>query len=161
MGHDYGANRLGRRGFETDTRQGDGRSKSLPRMDKEPLEEDYIVNPKNKGVKNVFVWLRPTGADRKTPFPQAAIHPTLLKPENPTVEIDQPCCRFIPHVLAARAGQTMIIKNSAPIAHNAHWNSAENGEINPLLPAGAKLNLKSPLSRSRERLACHVQFTAG
>ena len=114
-------------------------------MDKVALEEDYIINPKNKGVKDVFVWIRPTGADKKAPFPVAAINPDLLKLKAPGVEIDQPCCRFIPHVLAARQGQTMTIKNCMPIAHNAKWSSSENGDINPLLPPGGQFVLTKPL----------------
>src|SRR5262249_39673247 len=89
--------------------------------DKMPLEEDYIVNPNNKGVKNVFVWIRPTGLAKDDPFPKDKINPALAKPPAQAAEIDQPCCRFIPHVLAAREGQAMIIKNGAPIAHNAKW----------------------------------------
>ena len=40
----------------------------------------------------------------------------------------------------------MIIKNSAPVPHNAKWTSRNNGEINPLLPSGAQFvveNLKA------------------
>jgi hypothetical protein len=113
--------------------------------DKAPLEEDYIVNPKNRGLKNVFVWIRPTGAKKDDAFPQKMINPALLKPAKPAVEIDQPCCRFIPHVLAAREGQIMVIKNSAPIAHNAKWSSSKNGDINPLIAAGGKYTLEKPL----------------
>jgi hypothetical protein len=113
--------------------------------DKEPLEEDYVINPKNQGVKNVFVWIRPTGAAKDDPFPAAKIHPSLAKPAQAGVEIDQPCCRFIPHVLAAREGQIMTIKNSAPIAHNAKWDSSNNGSINPLIPSGGQYVLAKPL----------------
>jgi len=113
--------------------------------DKTPLEEDFIINSKNKGVKNVFVWIRPTGAEKNAKFPEGDIHPTLAKPAAKEVEIDQPCCRFIPHVLAAREGQKMTIKNSAPIAHNAKWSSDKNGDVNPLLPAGGKYDLEKPL----------------
>ncbi len=113
--------------------------------DPKPLEEDFVINPKNKGVKDVFVWITPTGAAKGAPFPAADIHPALAKPAKPGVEIDQPCCRFIPHVLAAREGQTMTILNSASIAHNAKWSSSKNGDINPLLPAGAKFVLPKPL----------------
>lgn len=122
-----------------------GVNKDVCAMDKEALEEDYIINPKNKGLKNVFVWLRPTGAAKDAAFPPENIHPALAKPAIPTAEIDQPCCRFIPHVLAARAGQKMVIKNSAPIAHNAKWSSSANGDINPLLAAGGKHELAEPL----------------
>ncbi len=115
-------------------------------MDKAPLEEDYIINPVNKGLKNVFVWLRPVGAAKGAAFPPVLIHPALLKPANPNVEIDQPCCRFIPHVLAAREGQNMIIKNSAIIAHNAKWTSKANGDFNVLIPAKGQYKLEKPLA---------------
>ena len=114
-------------------------------MDKDPLEEDYVVNPKNKGLKDVFVWIRPTGAAKDAPFPVADINPALAKLTKDTVTIDQPCCRFIPHVLAAREGQIMVIENSAPIAHNAKWSSSNNGDVNPLLAAGGNFKLPKPL----------------
>jgi plastocyanin len=113
--------------------------------DAPPIEEDYMVNPKNKGVKNVFVWIRPTGAKKDAAFPAAGIHPNLMMLANKNVEIDQPCCKFIPHVLAAREGQTMTIKNSASFAHNAKWSSENNGDINPLMVAGAKFVLPKAL----------------
>jgi len=113
--------------------------------DKDPLEEDYVINGKNKGLKNVFVWIRPVGAQRDDAFPKDKINPALAKPTKPSVEIDQPCCRFIPHVLAAQEGQTMVIKNSAPIAHNAKWSSAKNGDINPLLASGGEFKMEKAL----------------
>ncbi len=122
-----------------------GVNKDVCAKDPAPLEEDYIINKGNKGLKNVFVWIQPTGAEKGAKFPVANIYPNLLKPAKDTAEIDQPCCRFIPHVLAAREGQKMLIKNSAPIAHNAKWSSKDNGEINPLLPAGGKFELQKPL----------------
>jgi hypothetical protein len=110
-----------------------------------PLEEDYLVNPKNQGLQNVFVWIRPAGAAKGAAFPANLIHPALAKPAQAGVEIDQPCCRFIPHVLAARDGQIMTIKNSAPIAHNAKWDSADNGSINPVIPPKGQFVLPKPL----------------
>lgn len=113
--------------------------------DKEPFEEHFIVNSANNGVKNVFVWIRPAGAAKGAPFPVGKIHPDLKKLTIETVEIDQPCCRFIPHVLAARAGQKLVIKNSATIAHNANFASDENGNFNKLIEAGGKYELPKPL----------------
>jgi hypothetical protein len=126
--------------------------------DKEFLAEDWIVNAKTKGIKNVVVSLapEPEGAQltdlqkaqkegKSFVFPSfkaTSIHPDLAKPAKNEVEIDQPCCRFIPHVVVARAGQDMVIKNSAPVPHNAKWVSRENGEINPLLPAGGQHAVK-------------------
>jgi hypothetical protein len=113
--------------------------------DKDPLEEDYLINPKNQGLKNVFVWIRPEGLKRDDPFPQDKIHPSLLKPAKPEVEIEQPSCRFVPHALALRAGQKLVIKNNAPVAHNTKWDSNENGNFNPIIEPGKKFELPKPL----------------
>jgi hypothetical protein len=125
--------------------------------DKDFNTEDWIVDPKTGGVKNVVIWLAPeppaavmanlkSGKLKDFPsYDPKDIHPSLAKPAKPSVEIDQPCCRFIPHVLLAREGQEMLIKNSAPIPHNAKWVSRKNGDINPLIPSGGKYKLESPL----------------
>ena len=83
--------------------------------DKDFRTEDWVISPKG-GIKNVVVWLAPepkAGGPKLKDLPsfdKKDIHPMMLKPAKPTVEIDQPCCRFIPHVLAAQEGQGMIIK---------------------------------------------------
>ncbi|MCI0743283.1 MAG: hypothetical protein L0Y72_30010, partial [Gemmataceae bacterium] len=108
------------------------------------------MNPKNNGIRNVVVWLapEPSAADlaalqggRKKEFPSfdgADIHPTLAKPAKPSVEIDSPFCRFIPHVVVARAGQNMIIKNSTIVPHNVKWMSRNNDQIDTLIPSGGQ-----------------------
>lgn len=123
--------------------------------DKDFNTEFWVVNPKNNGIRDVVVWLAPepsegdladlkAGKKREFPsFAAADIHPDLAKPAKPSVEIDQPCCRFIPHVVVARTGQDMIIKNSAPVPHNAKWVSRNNDEINPLIPPGGQFAVKA------------------
>jgi hypothetical protein len=125
--------------------------------DKDFNTEDWVINPKTGGIQNVVIWLAPepsedelkalqTKKGMKFPsFLAADVHPKLVKLASPTVEIDQPCCRFIPHVVVAREGQFMLIKNSAPVPHNAKWTSRENDEINPLIPAGGEFKLPKPL----------------
>jgi plastocyanin len=87
------------------------------------LEEDVIVNPKSHGVKNVVVWLRPDNTNLRAPFPQGEIHPNLVKGKAKNHVVDQPCCQFIPRVVAAREGDTIEFKNSAPVNHNVNYNS--------------------------------------
>jgi hypothetical protein len=134
--------------------------------DKDFNTEDWVVNAKTGGIKNVVVWVVPEPSDEAAiaalkkaqaenksyafkSFDPADIHPDLKAvPKNP-IEIDQPCCRFIPHVLAGRAGQEMLIKNSASVPHNAKWVSRDNGEINPLIPAGGQFKLEKPLVSER------------
>jgi hypothetical protein len=99
------------------------------------LTEVWQVSEKSQGVKNIFVWIEPdiTGRKRGDAFPQDLIHPDLAKAKVADVTVDQPCCQFVPHVLAVRTGQNLIIKNSAAVPHNAKFDSRNNGSVNPLL----------------------------
>jgi hypothetical protein len=101
-------------------------------LEKGPLlSEELIVDDKTNGVRDVFVWLAaPTG--QKLP-----IHPDLAAPKEAEVVMDQPCCQFIPHALAMREGQTLVAKNSSPIAHNSHWTGhpLKNPGGNVIVPA--------------------------
>lgn len=138
--------------------------------DKEFLTEDWVVNAKTNGIKNVVVWLAPEPtakqlADLKSKklkvfpsFDKGDISPAVAKPAKDVVEIDQPCCRFIPHVVAAQEGQKLLIKNSAPIPHNAKYVGNENGEGNPLIPAGGQFQLKEPLVKEKYpiELSCSI-----
>jgi hypothetical protein len=80
------------------------------------LQEDWVINPKNHGVRYALVWLAPEpGGD---PLP---VNPRLKPVPKKPVTIDQPCCMFVPRVLALREGQELRIKNSAPISHSIRW----------------------------------------
>jgi hypothetical protein len=107
------------------------------------FKENFVINAKNKGVKNVFVWLAP--APKGGPLP---VHPGLVKVPNKVVVIDQPCCAFVPHAVAMREGQTVEAKNSAPVPHNFKWSGhpLKNPGGNQIIPPGGKLvidNLKA------------------
>ncbi|WP_161967427.1 sigma-70 family RNA polymerase sigma factor [Fimbriiglobus ruber] len=106
--------------------------------------EDLIVNPKNGGVKYVIVWLRPDSVDRKDPFPKDRIHPDLIRATSKNHVIDQPCCQFVPRVLAARVGDTLEIKNSAPVPHNINF-SSDDQAFNVTIPPGQFHKLERPL----------------
>jgi hypothetical protein len=108
------------------------------------LDQSVIVNEKNRGVKNVVVWLRP--ADKSvTKFEAEEIHPDDAKRKAADVVIDQPCCMFEPRVIAARVGDKLIVKNPAPVAHNFFWSSANNGEYNQTIPKQEEFKLPNPL----------------
>jgi hypothetical protein len=106
-------------------------------LSKGPLHaEDLVVNKKNLGVRWVFVWLAPEKGD-----PALKIHPNLQQIKKQNVEIDQPCCQFVPHALGMREGQQLVAKNSSPIAHNVHWTGhpLKNPGGNQIIPAGGML----------------------
>ena len=103
---------------------------------KGPLaKDDVLIDAKSLGVKNVMIWLADTPAGGVK-----NIHPTLVAVPKDAVVIDQPMCGFVPRITMMRAGQSLEVHNSAPIAHNARI--AGNPDINPtinlLIPPGGK-----------------------
>jgi hypothetical protein len=108
-------------------------------LGKGPLfSEELVVNPDNLGVRWTFVWLA-----TEPGAPPLKIHPNLQQVKNKNVEIDQPCCQFVPHALGMRSGQDLIAKNSSPIAHNVHWTGhpLKNPGGNQIIPAGQSLTI--------------------
>jgi plastocyanin len=99
------------------------------------LDESVIVDSKNRGVKNVVVWLRPDVEDPKARFAAEQIHPDDAKRKPTDVVIDQPCCMFVARVTCARVGETIVVKNSSPVVHNFFWSSTNSGEHNANIPA--------------------------
>ncbi len=108
------------------------------------LTEELIINPKNSGVKNVVVWLRPDTDDRRDSFPRDRIHPELAKAAPKHHVIDQPCCQFVPRIVAARAGDTLEVKNSSPVPHNVNYNS-DTESFNVTIPSRASHQPNQPL----------------
>ena len=112
------------------------------------VSSKILVDPKSKGLANVVVFLRPDSDDREAKFPADKIHPDLAKPKPTTHTIDQPKCQFEPRVLAARDGDTIVVKNSAGIAHNINY-KGEGLEFNVTVPAGKQHDVKDPLKAHR------------
>jgi hypothetical protein len=73
------------------------------------LDESVIVNPKNRGVNNVVVYLRPDNMNANAAFGKNEIHPGDAKRKPAEVVIDQPCCMFVRRVTAARVGDTVVV----------------------------------------------------
>jgi hypothetical protein len=119
------------------------------------LDEEWVVSPKTKGLRWTFVWLADTANPRKGAIP---IHPALKEIKKDTVEIDQPCCKFVPHVVALRQGQTLLVKNSAPIAHNFKYDGNPIKGIggNPLMPPNSKVPLKLQADWMPIQISCSI-----
>jgi plastocyanin len=124
-------------------------------LSKGPLLDDtVIVNPKNKGLKNVWVYLVPDAAGGKL-----AVHPDLAKPASKEHVIDQPCCQFVPRILAMRDGDTLLVKNSSPKAHNINVSAdAPSPSFNQTLPPGGDYKAPAPFvaQKSPVTFACNI-----
>jgi plastocyanin len=104
------------------------------------LRNEWVVDPKTKGVKNVVVWLTDVKNFKAAAW-AAPIHPTLKKAPA-TYEIDQPTCLFAPRVIAIQEDTKVVFKNMATVAHNV---KVEGGDtlgpnINQLIPPGKQLD---------------------
>lgn len=128
------------------------------------LDQTFVVNPKNKGVRYVFVYLRKKPGKIHPDYPQdtkqtaeadrAAFEklngfaPDKLKETldggkakaadlKAPVLIDQLNCVFEPHSLAAREGQMTLVLNKEPIPHNVKVTSVSGkNDANSNLPPG-------------------------
>lgn len=116
------------------------------------LAHIYDINKGNKGLKNVIVWLTKVDGT-KPPVPAS-----LAKPDKPSVEIDQPMCAFEPRVVAVREGQILVVKNSAPVAHNVSYigSRAKNPGGNTIIAPGNKYDIKLKADKQQIALSCNI-----
>jgi plastocyanin len=78
-----------------------------------PLNERIIVG-KDKGLKNVFVWVSKGLENRK------------FEPPKEAAMIEQVKCLYTPHVIGVMVGQELKVKNSDPTLHNVHMIPKDN-----------------------------------
>lgn len=86
---------------------------------KDMPNESLVVDPKTKGIANVFVYLAKAPAGFK-----AAAQPPAK------VVFDQKDCRFTPRCITAHTGQTVNLLNGDPITHNTRTSPLTNMGIN-------------------------------
>jgi hypothetical protein len=114
-----------------------------------PEDNTYVVDPKNLGLKDAFVWL--TSKDK------LPIHPSLASPSEPAVTIDQPCCMFVPHAVALREGQVLVVKNSAKVLHNFKFGGLVNQGGNQSIAPGGAWEI-TDLKAERIPMPCECNF---
>jgi hypothetical protein len=91
-----------------------------------PLREETVVADDHGHLANVIVFLRE--APKASPSSNESPAPAVLDQEN---------CRYVPHVLALRTGQKLLVKTSDPAVHNVHVMSEANPPRNVSMQAGA------------------------
>jgi len=106
------------------------------------LSDSLVVNAKNKGLKWTVVFLVDAkDANKAIPFSKGL---------SSKVEIDQPCCMFVPHVAVVGPGQKLVFKNSAPVPHNVNVVGGKAGpNMNPILPPGRDLEVTADKLKPR------------
>jgi len=112
-----------------------------------PQTKFFVVGA-NKELADVIVVLK--GDSLKGKSTGAAAAPVVL---------DQKACEYMPQILAAQTGQTILVKNSDPVMHNVHTTptAAGNKEENKGQGAGAPdLKFSVPAAENFLRFKCDV-----
>jgi hypothetical protein len=121
------------------------------------VDEKWVVNPKNKGLRWTFVWLAHEDVKNKAPLP---IHPDLMALKINKIVMDQPMCAFAPHAVALREGQVLVAKNSAGISHNFKWTgnpTTANAGNNVLIAPGNAIDIKGLVAdRLPVKIECNI-----
>lgn len=121
-------------------------------LSKGPIHSEvWTINTKNRGVKGVWVWLRPDKNDRAAKLdPENEIAPHLRKPAPKTFDVDQPCCAFVPHIFAIREGDFVNFKNSSPISHNVRLEAdPPSPSYNQTIAKGQNFQHSTPFTAQR------------
>ena len=90
-------------------------------------KDDKLVVGANGELRDVFVmmYLKDSGPP--------AVHPSYEEAKETPVVLDNIKCRFTPHAVFVRTGQTLRMKNSDDVGHNCHVQTFNN-EVNPTIP---------------------------
>ncbi len=111
------------------------------------LSEYLIVNPENKGVANVLVYIPKPSAI--SPEAEAAV-------EEAEVIFDQENCVFEPHVLAVRKGGQIRVTSSDPVAHNVNV-GLRNINFNQSLNPGQEVTIEAQYEeRAPGEVVCDI-----
>lgn len=115
--------------------------------------EDLLVNPTSKGIANMVFMID----SKKTKLENAQLHPDLQNPPIEKAVLECKECAFVPHVMAMRAGQTLLLENSDPTGHNPNFSFYKNQAANPMIPVG---NSKEVMTKVEEpgvtNVACSI-----
>ena len=90
-------------------------------------DEHLIVDPFNRGIKNVVVYLDNHRGKIKLP-PSKSLPMTL--------DLQFRSCRFKPHVLAAKKGDSIHVIHRDAIGHNANFRFLNNHLTSIAIPSG-------------------------
>ena len=106
--------------------------------------EELVVNPENKGIANVFVFL-----------PKA---PTGYKAPKADKELifDQKNCKFLPHSLCIQVGQTVKVLSDDGVPHNTHTFPLRNAGFNQTVSPNDRKGVELKYSKA-EKLPIEVK----
>lgn len=117
-----------------------------------PVDESFVVNPKNEGIANIVAFMYLGRTAKKPP-----IHSSYEKTAKAKVKLDNNKCPFEPHVAMLRTPQTLVIGKSDTVGHNCKVDAIQNGVINYTIPAGGSMDYQFTLAeRLPSKVSCSI-----
>jgi len=110
---------------------------------KVPADDGIVVNDK-KQLRDVYVMMY-TGRGAEVPD---EFHPSYDASKKVELTLDNQKCRFVPKAVFARAGQTLILKNSDTVGHNCHITTFQQ-EHNLNIPPNKEIKLTLDVADDR------------
>jgi len=98
--------------------------------------ETLVVDPETKGIANCIIYLYLTKKEK------VDVHPAYGETADAKIPLDNLNCRFDPRVVLVRTGQTLVLGNKDPVGHNTKIDTFANPQMNPIIPAGGKIEKK-------------------
>lgn len=113
---------------------------------------DYTltINPDDKGVADVFVYIRQP----------SKVNPDLAAVPTEPVILDQKDCQFIPHAMVVRCKQQIIVKSDDPIPHNTNFVSTMNSGYNSIVTPNDREGQKVDIAKANanpEIVPCRIK----
>ena len=111
-------------------------------------DDSLLVNAKDHGVANVFVYLFEPDASK------VPVHASFAAAAKDQVKMANKGCAFVPKAVALRTTQKLIGQNPDPVGHNMKFDPFENVGFNLAIPSGGQITPvfakaeKTPLERS-------------
>lgn len=93
------------------------------------INESLLVDEKTGGVGNTVVYLLTK---------DVKVHPDYERSAKDDVTMAMQGCRFDPHIVLIRVGQTLVGENKDPIGHNFNFSPPGEDEVGHLLLPGPK-----------------------
>ena len=110
--------------------------KAICLVDGKVPKDDNIVVAEDGGLRDVYVMMYTKGKGEDAP-----VHESYSSDdEAQEISIDNVKCRFVPHALFVKTGQSVLLKNSDSVGHNCHITTFNN-EHNVNLPAGGDVEI--------------------
>jgi len=94
-----------------------------------PIPNETLVVDSAGGIANVVVYARKV----------TRVHESAEELASQPAVFDQKECVFLSHVLPVQVGQTVLVKNSDPVAHNSNISPPGQNPFNPIIPGNGEV----------------------